>query len=218
LPYLILRPSIVVGHSRTGQYKGRPYGIYQFLNAMDRLMLGHCLDAFHVVAPARELSLVHQDALQDGFIGALRYLADNAVMHLVSGQQQLPTMRDMVDMMLTDTAYLHEVSELHIYDSLADVPMKQLSKRMRTWVEFSAVNTEIATHTWDFQMPTLAALRQRGVVKTQDADRESLRACLRAWVANNEKLAKQMTPGLKAPRTVEVARWPSSLNARIGAE
>jgi nucleoside-diphosphate-sugar epimerase len=191
LPYLILRPSIVVGHSRTGRYKGRPYGIYQFLNAMDRLLVGHSLDAFHVVAPARELPMVHQDAFQDGFIGALRYLADNSVMHLVSDQPQLPTMRDMVDILLTDTAYFREVSDLHIYDSLTDVPMKQLTKRMRTWVEFSAVNTEIATNMWDFQMPTLAALRERGLVKTQDADRESLRACIRGWVAHNEKLAER---------------------------
>jgi nucleoside-diphosphate-sugar epimerase len=208
LPYLILRPSIVVGHSRTGRYKGRPYGIYQFLNAMDRLVFGHSLDAFHVVAPASQLPLVHQDALQDGFIGALRYLADNSVMHMVSAQRELPTMRDMLDILRTNTALFREVSELYIYDSLADVPMKELSKRMRTWVEFSAVNTEIATHTWDFQMPTLAALRQRGAVKTQDADRESLRACILAWVANSEKLTKPTTEVSKTPRTLEVARSP----------
>jgi hypothetical protein len=208
LPYLILRPSIVVGHSRTGQYKGRPYGIYQFLHAMDRLLFGHSLDAFHVVAPARALPLVHQDAFQDGFIGALRHVADNSIMHLVSGQQRLPTMRDMVDILLSDSTYFREVSDLFIYDSLADVPMKQLTKRMRTWVEFAAVNTEIATHTWDFQMPILAALRERGVVKTQDADRESLRACLGGWVVNSNKFTKQTTEISKGPRTVEVASCP----------
>ena len=206
LPYLILRPSIVVGHSRTGRYKGRPYGIYQFLNAMDRLLFGHSLDAFHVVAPARDLPLVHQDALQDAFVGALRYVADNSVMHVVSGQSRLPTMRDMVDILLTDTAYFHEMSALYIYDSLADVPMKQLTKRMRTWVEFAAVNTEIATHTWDFQMPTLAALRQRGLVKTQDADRESLRACIGGWTADSDKLKKPTLEVSQSLRTVEVAR------------
>lgn len=187
LPYLILRPSIVAGHSRTGQYKGRPYGIYQFLNAIDRLLLGHSLDAFHVVAPTRELPLVHQDALQDGFLGALRYVADDSIVHLVSSQSQLPTMRDMLDILLTDTAYFREVSELHVYNTLADVPMRELSKRMRTFVEFAAVNTEIATHTWDFELSTLAALRERGLVKTQDADRESLRACIHGWVAHNTK-------------------------------
>lgn len=208
LPYLILRPSIVVGHSHTGRYRGRPYGIYQFLNALDRLLFGHSFDAFHVVAPALELPLVHQDAVQDGFVGALRYLADNSVMHLVSGQPRLPTMRDMLDILLTDTAYFREVSAVYIYDSLADVPMKQLTKRMRMWVEFSAVNTEIATHPWDFQMSTLAALRQRGVVKTRDADRESLRACIGGWVANSDKFTTHMTQVLKSPRTVEVARCP----------
>jgi len=39
--YLILRPSIVIGHSITGRYSGKMYGLYQQWMGPERLLMDH---------------------------------------------------------------------------------------------------------------------------------------------------------------------------------
>ena len=45
---------------------------------------------------------------------------------------------------------------------LEDVPLKEMTRRMRMMVEFAAINTEIALEPWRFSTKTMVALRERG--------------------------------------------------------
>ena len=64
LPFLIVRPSIVIGDSHKGHYNGKPYGLYQFWAAFEKFICGHSRNVLHFMAPAVKLHLIHQDALK----------------------------------------------------------------------------------------------------------------------------------------------------------
>lgn len=183
VPSLILRPSIVVGDSVDGRYHGKPYGVYQFYAAGERLLLDKYHPELHVVAPRAPLPVLHQDAWKAGFFGAWKWAADGAVVHVVSRHATLPTMRDVLETWLAACVPFERV---YVYEHLAEVPMAQLSRRQRMWAEFSAVNTEIALRRWAFETTTLEALRARGEAFA-DATPATLKVCLDAWLARSDR-------------------------------
>jgi nucleoside-diphosphate-sugar epimerase len=183
VPYLILRPSVVVGDSVDGHYRGKPYGVYQFYGAGERLLADKYHPELHIVAPRAPLQVVHQDAFCDGFLQSCRFVEDGGVVHLVSHRDALPTMRDLLD---AGMPHLTPFEKVYIYDKLEHVPLKELTRRMRMMVEFAAVNTEIATHPWRFSTATMDALRERGAAFA-DANRESIGTCLRWFIENSER-------------------------------
>lgn len=61
---MILRPSIVVGHSRDGRYAGRAYGAYQLWTGLCRFLCDEHREVIHAVAPDLPLNFVHQDAVE----------------------------------------------------------------------------------------------------------------------------------------------------------
>jgi nucleoside-diphosphate-sugar epimerase len=188
VPFLILRPSIVVGHSQTGRYAGKPWGAYQFYAAGERLLLDKYHTELHTVAPMLPLSALHQDAFQQGLLASLLWVRDGGIVNLVSNPASLPTMRDVLDGWLD---YMVPYERVYVYDRLEQVPMTTLNRRQRMLAEFSAVNTEIATHPWRFESTTINALRPH--MHFVDATSATLKTCLTAWLQRSERVNAHRT-------------------------
>jgi nucleoside-diphosphate-sugar epimerase len=202
LPWVIVRPSIVIGDSRDGRYGGKPYGIYQFWTAFERFV-----NAFppvlHVVAARAPVNLLHQDAFVAVFWAAYRELPDGTVIHLASRDDGLPSMRDLVKLWLAQYGGPREV---HVYDRLDAVPMDLVDPQLRQWLDFTAVNSEIASVRWDFQRDRLADMRARGL-PFRDVTLQSIAVAQDRFVRDSEKLrafvARYRENG--SPRPVVVA-------------
>lgn len=186
VPFLILRPSVVVGDSTDGHYHGKPYGVYQFYGAGERLLTDKVHPELHMVAPRAPLQVVHQDAFCEGFFQARRWVDDGGVVHLVSHRDHLPTMRDVLERGLK---HVMPFERVYIYERLEDVDLKALSRRMRMMTEFAAVNTEIAVRPWRFSTATLDALRRKGV-DFADADPDSIESCLKWFADHSDRYQK----------------------------
>lgn len=188
LPYLIARPSIVIGDSRTGQYRGKRYGIYQLWGACEKLLCVEYIPELYAIAPPTKLPLLHQDAFQSGFIEALRALPDNSIIHLVSRNEVLPTVRELWQTMITD---MYRPRVMHCYHRLADVPMERLNRRQQMWVELTGVNLEISSRDWLFARDTLDRLCVAGL-QFADVTPESIAVCQNRFVAESMRMQEYM--------------------------
>ncbi len=160
LPWLIARPSIVIGNSRDGRYGGKPYGLYQLWVAFERFLAGRFPRVIHMVAGRSPIAFVHQDAFSAGFWTAFEQLAPRSVIHLVSRDTDLPSQRSVI-------RYWAECwggpEELHVFDSLDRIPKHEVDPGLELFLEFTAVNSEIAGSRWDFEHAQLDALRAGGL-------------------------------------------------------
>lgn len=95
IPFLIVRPSILIGDSRDGHYHGKAYGLYQFWKSAERFLSDRWRPHLHVVAPVQPLPLLHQDHFKRAFAAALPHAAPNSIIHVVSEDAPLPTCRDV---------------------------------------------------------------------------------------------------------------------------
>ena len=183
LPWVIVRPSIVIGDSRDGRYGGKPYGLYQFWTAFERFV-----NAFppvlHVVAARAPVNLLHQDAFTAAFWAAYRELPDGTVMHLASRDEGLPSMRDLIELWLEQYGGPREV---HVYERIDAVPMDLVDPQLRQWLDFTAVNSEIASVRWDFQRDRLNDMRARGL-PFRDVTLPSITVAQNRFVRDSEKL------------------------------
>ena len=184
VPYLIVRPSIVIGDSRDGRYTGKPYGIYQFWFSGERFLSDRYRDVMHVVAPLRALPVLHQDSFKKSFMAARRHLAENKIVHLCSRPDRLPTVRALFNLWF-ETVMCPQ--QLHHYDRIEDVPLEGLDRRLRTWLEFTAVNSEISGHAWSFESTNLDSLRNAGL-SFADATLDTVRLCQDRFVAESSRL------------------------------
>lgn len=195
VPYLILRPGIVIGDSRDGRYEGRPTGLYQFWGAARRLLgSGEAPRRLHVVAPRIPPPFVHQDAVQAAFLAAFRRpppvgAGAGEVLHVVSRGEPtggLPTVRDLWEQWLARASAARGAgatpSEVLYYDRAEDIPRADLDRRARLLLELTAVNTAIASHRWRFETPGLDALRAAGL-DFADATLASVGRCLDAFLS-----------------------------------
>lgn len=160
VPFVIIRPSVVVGNSRDGRYSGKRYGIYQLWYAADRFMGGRYPSVIYAVAPPNRLHVLHQDAFQAGFLGCYRHSAAGRFIHLVSREEGLPTLRDLYHLWLSRCA---PASVLRCYDRVDEVPLDEMDNQQRLWLEFTSVNHEIASHAWSFETGGLDDLASRGM-------------------------------------------------------
>lgn len=206
LPYLIVRPSIVIGDSRDGRYGGKSYGIYQIMGGWERLMSDHYSPVLHLVAPRSELNVLHQDAFQAGFSQAYRSLSGDAIVNLVSDQKKLPTVRDLWESWIELCARPQEV---YFYEKFADLPLDGLEHRQRLLMEFAEVNLQIASRPWRFERGRLDEWQRAGWnLPVVDAD--SLAICLRRFVQDSPRLNKYLANfgkrGPKEPRIIDTKR------------
>ncbi|MFL5343069.1 MAG: SDR family oxidoreductase [Gemmataceae bacterium] len=203
VPYLIVRPSVVIGDSRDGRYGGKRYGVYQLWYAADRLMCTDYLPAIYAIAPRLPMPLLHQDAFRAGFLAAYRALPANSVFHLVSRDETLPTVRDLWDL------WLHHVArprQIHYFQRLADVPLEKLSRNQRVWVELTGVNLDISSRPWRFESGHLDRLRRQGLHFT-DVTTHTISVCQDRFISDSPRvrgfMEKYRAERAAPPRVVE---------------
>ncbi len=184
LPYVIVRPAIVIGDSRDGRYIGKPYGLYQLWNAAEKFGSQRYLPVVYAIAPRVPLQVVHQNAFQQSFLALRRQQANNVIAHIVGREETLPTVRDLWDLWLHNWA---RPEEIYYYDRLDDVPVDKLDQDERLLVEFAAANIEISTHHWRFETNTLDGLR-RGGLAFDDATVDSVETCQRRFMAESDRI------------------------------
>lgn len=181
LPYLILRPSIVIGTSESGVYTGKRYGVYQLWNGLERLMCKKWSPVLHLVGPRQPVNMIHQDAFQQAFLAAWQGLPDDSVAHLSSRNHSLPTLRDFWELWNRDVS---RAQELVFYDRVEDVPLRQIDTRQRAFLSLAWVNLQIASHPWRFEDGHLQRLREAGLAMT-DVTVSTLEICQRRFVGES---------------------------------
>jgi nucleoside-diphosphate-sugar epimerase len=202
LPYLILRPSAVIGHSGTGAYPGKPYGAYQIWTGLSKFLCDRYRPLIHAVAPRIPINLVHQDAVQAGFIAALRHVEADSVVHLATPDATAPTAEDMVQLWMERCGRPQEV---RYYSKLSALDRSALDPGQRCVIEFAESNFEIMTHHFRFQTDRVEALRARGL-DYAETDRDSLGRCLDEFLARDTRARAFMAdvPHVR-PTAIQVA-------------
>lgn len=191
LPFLIIRPSMVIGQSATGEYTGRPYGPYHIWRVYGGIADSRRTQTLHVVAPKHPLPVIHQDDFQSLAIAAINCLPDGSVMNLVARDTTLPTARTVWDLWERLCAGSLEVV---YYDSFADLRIPQLDASNRRVLRANATCFRILSHPWRFDVGKLGQLEQEGF-RMPEATKETVARCLR-WFT--EKQAKK-TGQVEAP-------------------
>jgi nucleoside-diphosphate-sugar epimerase len=186
LPFLILRPAIIIGDSRDGHYSGKQYGLYQLWAGMERLLCREWHPEMHVLAPRQPVQLLHQDAFQNAFLSAYRHLPAGTIMNVVSDQDRLPDLRALWDLWLD--ACLRPGRTFY-YERMADIPLREINGKQRALLALASVNLQIASHPWRFETTSMDSLRARGLVFT-DATRDTVALCQDVFI-NESKLIQE---------------------------
>lgn len=181
VPYLILRPSVVIGDSRDGHYSGKRYGLYQLWSGMERLLCRDWYPDLHALAPEQPLSLVHQDAFQKIFLAAFRMLPDNSILNLVSEHDRLPDLRELWDLWITRCLRPQLV---YYYQKMSDIPMREINTKQRALLGLASVNLEIASHPWRFETTNLNKLQAHGLEFPQTT-LETVALCQQRFIENS---------------------------------
>jgi nucleoside-diphosphate-sugar epimerase len=204
VPFVVIRPSILIGTSDTGRYSGKRYGLYQQWMGLERLACDRYHAAFHTVAPGQPLNVLHQDAFCQAFKLAYPWLPDGAYMNLVSNPRTSPSMRDLWEMWFEVT----RPKTVYYYSSFDEVPFKDIPTRQRAYLTFAQVNLQIASHRWQFETRWLELLRGKGL-SFVDATIDSVRVCQDRFVASSELIGSYLTRHAAElaphPQVVEVA-------------
>lgn len=186
IPYLILRPSILVGDSKTGRYSGKRYGLYQQWMGLERLLCNRYHRTFHTVAPKQPLNLLHQDSFQAAFLAYYLQQNTNQIAHIVSRHDTTPTMRELWDMWLRAVS---KPAKVYYYESVEDVPLKSIDIRQRSYLTFASINLQIGAHHWQFTDESLSKLRSEGL-EFVDATLDSLKVCQDRFVSSSDQVQK----------------------------
>lgn len=185
LPFLILRPSVVIGHSVDGRYHGPNYGFYQLLSGIERFLLTEWHPEVHYVAPRGGTApFLHQDAFQNGFLAARQRLPANSIVHLTS--RTGPSFRDIAEMNIHD--YVRP-GVAHLYDRLSDISLDEIPASQRAFLRLAAINIEISTRAWQFDTTCLDGLVDAGT-SFQDATLESVMRCQDAYLDQSGRVGK----------------------------
>jgi thioester reductase-like protein len=195
VPFVIIRPSVVVGNSRDGRYSGKRYGIYQLWYAAERLLSGRYPPVIYTVGPSNRLHVLHQDAFQAGFLACYRHLPAGRFVHLVSREEGLPTLRDLYHLWLGRVA---PACVVRYYDTLEEVPLDEMDSQQRLWLEFTSVNHQIASHPWSFETRTLDDLASRGL-EFAHATLQTLAVCQEHFISAAPQL-REVRRGSRAAR------------------
>lgn len=199
IPYLILRPSTVIGESQTGRYCGPRYGLYQLWSGIERFLLDEWTPTVDFVAPSRPLPLLHQDAWRTGLLGARRQLPDGAICHLTT--RVSPTGRDIARLFFAEHL---RPDRVRFHDHVEQVPLASIPRPQRALLRLARTNLDIAGHDWRFATTTLDDMTAAGV-PFADATLETVRHCQEAYFAGSRRLARYRTalPTRPARRTDE---------------
>lgn len=203
IPFVIIRPSIIIGDSRTGIYTGKNYGLYQMWRAIEGLLCREYYPIWYTVAPPAPVNFVHQDAFQNGFMGIYRSASPGAIVHLVADDAKSPTMHELCGLW----AEVYCPAQIHCYAQVDAVPLHSIPTRQRRFLEIAAKNLEIATHPWRFETTCLDALRAADL-PFADAVLATIARCQRRYIEGSERIQEHMRrycarPG-ERPRLIDM--------------
>lgn len=184
LPFLIVRPSVVIGDSRTGRYSGKRYGLYQLWSGLERLLYDRYHPELHAVAPQQPFNFIHQDSFQNAMAHLLERPTAAGVVNLVSDGPAIPTVRDVWELWL---GALGRPERVHYYDHIRDVRLAEIHPRQKAFMMFASVNIEIAGHLWAFETTALDRMRAEGLAFT-DATLPTIACCQDAFIDASPRL------------------------------
>lgn len=182
IPFMIIRPSVVIGDSRTGRYGGKAYGLYQLWHAAERVLCKEWHREFHVVATRDRQHLIHQDAFLMGFIAAYRMLPQNCILNLVSNQEELPSSRELWNLWI-DACFRPEIA--YYYSTMSQVPLEAIALCQRTFLAFASVNIEMSNYAWRFSTKNLTRLYEDGFEMPRTT-LQSVSCCQRRYMEESE--------------------------------
>jgi nucleoside-diphosphate-sugar epimerase len=210
VPFLVLRPSIVVGDSRDGNYFGPDYGVYQFWQSFARMLMDRYRETIHAIAAETPVHMIHQDAFIELFLAARVHCAGDAFVNAVSPTAPLPTARDLWRLFCDDLA---RPRELVFHDTIDSAPLRALDPRMRAFLTFTAVNADISTRDWRFETTARDALIAKGA-RCPAVTLDSIRKCQLRFAAASPTVRAYMQkfearfPGAPRPAVARLFSLP----------
>lgn len=187
VPFVIVRPSIVIGDSRNGRYSGKRYGLYQQWMGIERLLSDRYHAELHTVATDQPVNLLHQDAFQAATAGILRRVPDGAYVNLVTRNHLAPSMKALWRLICEVTRPRRVV----FYPGLQHVNLRTLDIRQRSYLTFARTNLEIGAHPWRFEHRWLDLLRERGL-NFVDTSTSTLRVCQDRFLQSSVRLQRYL--------------------------
>ena len=201
VPWLILRPSIVIGESTTGHYRGPSYGLYQLWSGLERFLLDEWSEEVHFVAPAHPLPLLHQDGFRAALTGARQHLPAGTIVHLSS--RPSPDVADVASMFFRDHL---RPARVVLHDRMSAVDRDQLSRANRMLLRLASVNLDIAGHDWQLESAAVDQLISAGTAFV-DADLATVERCQDAFFDPSPRLRRYVEANAhKFPETTEITR------------
>jgi nucleoside-diphosphate-sugar epimerase len=186
IPFVIVRPSILMGDSSDGHYAGKAYGVYQFWKSAERLLSDRWRPHIHVVAPQQPVPLIHQDHFMRVFCACFDHARADSIINVVSENDSLPTCRDIWNLFAAQCLMPEAVT---FYDSIEQVELSRIDRRNRAFLKSISTNVAITSLRWRFETPHLHRFAKLGYERPQ-ATLESLLTCQGAFVATSRVLEK----------------------------
>lgn len=187
IPFLVVRPSIVIGSSVDGRYSGKRYGLYQQWMGIERLLLDRHHSELHTVATDQALNLLHQDVFQASVSSIFRWVPAGEYVNLVVDDETSPSMRDLWRVFCEVT----RPNTVIFYDSLKDVDLKAINIRQRGYLTFAQTNLEIGAYPWAFDRQWLRSLREHGLHFTETT-METLKVCQDRFVRSSQPIQRYL--------------------------
>lgn len=206
VPFVIIRPSIIIGDSQSGHYAGKNYGLYQWWRAIEGLLTREYNPIWYTVATHARLNLLHHDAFQEAILAIRATDLRASIIHVVSDDANCPTTRELCWMW----ADVYRPAEIHCYPSVDNVPLMAIPKRQRRVLELAAKNLEISTRRWRFETRALDLLRRAGL-GFADATLASVARCQTRYIEQSTRIQtylQSLRPSSAGePRLFEIAGY-----------
>lgn len=185
VPFLIVRPSIVIGSSVDGRYSGKRYGLYQQWMGIERLLLDRYHAEIHTVATDQPLNFLHQDVFQSSMSSILKWVPDGSYVNLVVDDQTAPSMKAVWRMVFE----IMQPQSVVFYEHLREVDLRAINIRQRGYLTFAQTNLEIGAYPWRFDRGWLQALAGKGLafVETTEA---TVRVCQDRFVRSSAPMQR----------------------------
>jgi nucleoside-diphosphate-sugar epimerase len=183
VPFVIIRPSIIIGDSQSGHYAGKNYGLYQWWRAIEGLLTREYNPIWYTVATHARLNLLHHDAFQAAILAIRATDLRASIIHVVSDDANCPTTRELCWLW----ADVYRPAEIHCYPSVDSVPLMAIPKRQRRVLELAAKNLEISTRRWRFETRALDLLRRAGL-GFADATLASVARCQTRYIEQSTRI------------------------------
>jgi len=185
IPFLIIRPSVVIGSSVDGRYSGKRYGLYQQWMGIERLLCDRHHVELHTVATDQPLNLLHQDVFQSSVANIVRWVPDGEYVNLVVDNQTTPSSKDVWRLICE----VVRPQKVIFYENLKLIDLKTINIRQRSYLTFAQTNLEISAYSWQFDRQWLKTLGQHGLDFTETT-LETLQICQDRFVSSSTLLSR----------------------------